>query len=271
MKLIRIAIPALNAAATLGPTLESLRHLRDRAEVVLVDSGSTDGTLEIALAHGCEIRHEPPGNMYAAINVGLRDASAEWLTYINSDDLLYPETTMRRLAAVGSAHDVLYGSVDFVDHEGRFLRSWRPAKPSSLLGLFRAGYSPMLQQGTLFRRGLFERLGGFSTDYAYVSDADFWWRALCNGAAFRREPGCATVAAFRLHASQATQRHAAAMLAEHARMHRPRGDAASKPAAMVAMLGWRRENLGSYAERWLRAWRLGLRPMLCRSYDLPRR
>jgi glycosyltransferase involved in cell wall biosynthesis len=271
MKLIRIAIPTLNSAATLGPTLESLRHLRDRAEVVLVDSGSTDDTLEIARQHACDIRHEPPGNMYAAINAGLRDASTDWLTYLNSDDLLYPETTLRRLAAVGNGCDVLYGTVDFVDAEGRFLRSWRPAKPSSLLRLFRAGYSPMLQQGTLFRREVFAGLGGFSTGYRYVSDADFWWRALGDGAVFQREPGCATVAAFRLHPSQATQRHAATMLDEHALMHRRYADAASKSAAMFSMLSWRLENFGSYAERWLRARRLGLRPVFCRSYDLPRR
>ena len=129
----------------------------------------------------------------------------------------------------------------------------------------------MLQQGTLFRREVFARLGGFSTEYTYVSDADFWWRALGDGAVFQREPGCATVAAFRLHVPQATQRHAAAMLDEHKHMHRRHGEAASKSTAMLAMLGWRLENFGSYAERWLRARRLGLRPVFCRSYDLPRR
>lgn len=271
MKRIRIAIPTLNAAATLGATLESLRPLRDHAEVVLVDSGSTDGTLELARLHDCEIRHEPPGNMYAAINAGLRDATTDWLTYLNGDDLLYPQTTLRRLEAAGGGCDVLYGAVDFIDDEGRFLRSWRPAKPTSLPRLCRAGYSPILQQGTLFRRGLFASLGGFSTDFAYVSDADFWRRALRGGAVFHREAGGTTVAAFRLHAAQATQRHAATMHREHTTMHRSHPDGISRPAAWLAMFGWRFENLGSYAERWLRARRLGLRPAVCRSYDLPRR
>jgi len=270
MKRLRIAIPTLNAAATLGATLESLRLLRDHAEVVLVDSGSTDGTLELARLHDCEVRHEPAGNMYAAINAGLRDATSDWLTYLNGDDLLYPQTTLRRLESAGGGCDVLYGAVDFIDEEGRFLRSWRPAKPASLLRLCRAGYSPVLQQGTLFRRGLFASLGGFSTDYAYVSDADFWRRALRGGAVFHRE-AATTVAAFRLHAAQATQRHAAAMRREEAQMRHSHPDGISRAAAWPAMMGWRFENLGSYAERWLRARRLGLRTTVCRSYDLPRR
>jgi hypothetical protein len=61
------------------------------------------------------------------------------------------------------------------------------------------------------------------------------------------------------------------MLDEHALMHRRHADAASKFAAMFSILSWRLENFGSYAERWLRARRLGLRPVFCRSYDLPRR
>ena len=53
---VSIVIRTLNAAATLRPVLEALRRNPDD-QLILVDSGSTDGTLEIAERHGCHIHH----------------------------------------------------------------------------------------------------------------------------------------------------------------------------------------------------------------------
>jgi glycosyltransferase involved in cell wall biosynthesis len=269
VKFLRIAVPTFNSAATIGATLESLRPTLDFSEVVVVDSGSTDGTSQIVQAFGCEMRYEPPGNMYGAINTGLQDAATDWVTYINGDDLLYARMTRRRIERADPSCDLLYGAVDFIDEDGRFLRSWRPAREQSLGSLYRAGYSPMLQQGSLIRRELYSKLGGFSTQYRYVSDADFWIKAIGAGAHFCRESGCTSVAAFRLHTAQASQQHIIDMRREHEEMYRAHGSCLSKLSVMRPMLRWRLENMGSYVERWLRSVRLGIRPVFCRSYDLP--
>lgn len=268
MNLITIAIPALNAGATIGVTLESLRLVKGIARIVVVDSFSTDATLAIASTLADEVLQCGPGNMYSAINVGLREANTPWVTYINADDIIYAQTLAERLKGIPESIDISYGPVDFIDADSRFLRSWRPASEKALLPLYRAGYSAMLQQGTLIRRELFEKLGGFSTKYRYVADADFWFRALEAGAQFRYA-GSATVAAFRLHRAQITQQKKIEMQAEHRAMVRDHGGQKSSLAAKAEFMRWRLRNAGSYVERWHRAHRIGACKVFCGSYDLP--
>lgn len=268
LKTITIAIPALNAAKTIGSTLESLRNLDDIVGIVVVDSYSVDETVEIAKSFGAEILECPPGNMYTAVNMGLSGATTPWVTYINADDLIYSTSLLERLSRIGSDADISYGTVDFIDGDGRFLRSWRPAREAALLPLYQAGFSPMLQQGTLIRRELFENLGGFSTKYRYVSDADFWFRALEADAEFRYV-GPATVAAFRLHEAQITQQKKVEMEAEHRAMVDNHGGPQSSLATKAEFWRWRCRNAGSYLERWHRAHRIGAQRVFCGSYDLP--
>jgi glycosyltransferase involved in cell wall biosynthesis len=265
---ITIAIPALNAASTIGMTLESLRPLREIAEIFVVDSHSTDDTVAIAESHGVPVLQVDPGNMYRAVNCGIEAGQSEWVTYINADDLLYATTLIQRLTQLTKAVDISYGAVDYIDGEGRFLRSWKPAVAGSLLPLYAAGYSPMLQQGTLIRRDLYHQLNGFSTDYRYVADADFWFRALESGAQFEYH-GTSTVAAFRLHGAQITQMKKTEMHAEHRRMIAAHSQISTASSVWSHLSAWRLRNLGSYLERWHRAYRIGARKIICGSYDLP--
>lgn len=268
MSLITIAIPALNAGATIGTTLESLRPVKGVARIVVVDSFSTDATLAIASTLADEVLQCEPGNMYSAINVGLREANTPWVTYINADDIIYAQTLAERLNGIPESIDISYGPVDFIDTDSRFLRSWRPAREKALLPLYRAGYSAMLQQGTIIRRELFEKLGGFSTKYRYVADADFWFRALEAGARFHCDKST-TVAAFRLHPRQITQDKKAEMQAEHLAMVCNHGGQQSSLSTQFEFMRWRLRNTGSYVERWHRAHRIGARKVFCGSYDLP--
>ena len=210
MKLDQLTIvtPTLNSAKTIRGTLDSVRPLVEGgAEHIVVDSGSTDGTVEIAKQFGSEVLYHPPGNMYAAINAGMEKATGEWLTYINSDDLLFADYVIEALEVVSNGVDVIYGDIDFIDDQGRFLFNRRAPKPAYLSWLMRF-YSCVPQQGTIFRRALFERLGGFDAQYKFIADRDLFARALRGGARFQKFNG-KSVAAFRLsdqQLSQASQR-----------------------------------------------------------------
>lgn len=272
MSKLRIAIPTLNAGKTLPSTLDSLRGLDGFAEVVVVDSGSTDETLSIAEQYRAEVRYCPAGNMYAAINEALKDAQTEWLTYINGDDILFASNLVERIQSASCNEDVLYGAVDFIDDEGRYVHTWKSARPHHLLALYQAGYSPMLQQGTLFRNHVFVENQGFSTEYKYVSDADFWFRALQAGFQFKRaeEP---TVAGFRLHDGQFSQRMADAMRQEHKRMWECRiaQNTCAATSATGALWRWRFDNVYNYIERVIRRKALEGRICIPQSYDTPAR
>jgi len=264
---LTIVVPTLDAAATIDATLDSVRQAIDLgARIVVVDGGSADDTGDRAHRHGCDVLSHP-GNMYDAINAGCRSVDSEWLTWINADDLLYADGIADRLAEAADA-DVLYGAVDFIDASGRFLHCWLSAAPRDLLALYRAGYSPLLQQGAIFRRQIFEAVGGFDPGYRFVGDADFWWRCLERGGRFRRQEA-PSVAAFRLHHGQASQRHAKAMHGEHLRMVNAHGARPLPWSALPAAARFRLGNTANYLVRFMRRANLSGRPSLARSYDVP--
>jgi glycosyltransferase involved in cell wall biosynthesis len=263
-----VVVPSLNAAPTIVSTLRSLEPaVAAGAQVLVVDGGSTDGTMEAARTAGVPVLHHD-GGMYAALNAGFRQLPCDWLTWINADDLLYCSALWQRLAEVGDAA-VTYGPVDFLDTRGRFVHCWRSARPGDLLRLYRAGYSPLLQQGTLFRRRVYEELGGFVEDFRLVADADFWWRALERGFSFRRSSH-PPVAGFRLHPEQLSQRWAGDMKLEHQRMVDAHGGQRRTPGSWLALGRHRCHNLSGYIVRALRRRDLEGNTRLAASYDVVR-
>ena len=253
--LLTVVTPTLNCAATLPATLASLAPLRAIGlKHIVVDSASTDGTVALAEAAGATIMQFPRGNIYSAINAGMREARSDWVTYINGDDLLYADAIIEGLGQLGGKAGVLYGNIDHIDGSGRFLFSWRSPKPVHLHWLMKH-YCPFPQQGTLFRRDTFERLGGFDTQYQYSADYDFFSRCRAGGEVFCKYDN-RSVAAFRLMPSQLSQRLRAAMAPEGARI---RAKLRAQDSDLATMIGWPCSTLYRWSTNvdsiLLRAWR----------------
>jgi glycosyltransferase involved in cell wall biosynthesis len=264
---LAIVIPTLNACAYLRSCLATLELARRLgATVIVVDGGSSDDTVAIAREHGVQVV-TAAGSMYAALNAGFHVTEEPWLTWINADDILFCDQLPSRLRATRDA-DVSYGRVDFIDTQGRFIHSWLSAAPRALGRLYQSGYSPLLQQGTLFRRKVFERLGGFNESYRFVGDADFWWRAVTAGFVFTRSHH-PPVAAFRIHSGQLSATYAGEMNQEHWRMVAGNGGRC-RAFSLAALALWRLENLGAYGIRFLRRSQLDGTMYSAASYDIPR-
>ncbi len=262
-----VVVPALNAGKTIRATLESLRFLRDQgARVVVVDGYSADDTQAIASEYAIDVV-AMSGSMYAAINEGCRRLDTEWLTWINADDVFYPHDLQGRILRAGG-NRVVYGRVDFIDGGGRFVHSWKSGRPEDLWRLYAAGYSPLLQQGALFHREVFVRVGGFDESYRYVGDADFWWRALEAGFSFGRDEG-PPVAGFRLHREQLSRCFATEMRREHDRMVAAHGCRPRFFSGWAAAIRFRVANWRGYAIRALRRHDLGGGSILPGSYEAP--
>ena len=204
MDKLSIITPTLNCASTFRSTLNALQPLVSAgAEYIVVDSGSTDGTVEMAEAFGAKVLTYPKGNMYAAINEGMRHASGDWLTYINGDDLLYADAIFDVLKNVVDETDLIYGNIDYIDEAGRFLFPWR-SPSTTWIRAFMAFYSPLPQQGTLFRRSVYEAINGFDENFRYSADYDFWVRALGSGCCVQKYTE-RSIAGFRLLTEQLSQ------------------------------------------------------------------
>lgn len=263
-----IVIPTLNAARYLPDTLASIQKLADGgAHIIVVDGGSFDETKEICARFGVRVVTQTGQGLYAAINLGVQQIPSPWLTWINGDDVLF----YSGLTAYGEdleGSDIHYGTVDFIDADGRFLHSWRSAAAHRLGPLFRVGCSPILQQGTIFRREVFDRLGGFDIEMKYVADADFWCRAVEADFRFKRL-SYPTVAGFRLHTQQISQQHATEMRREHRAMIHKRFGSERRCDWSLARVRYRCSNLLRYVVRWLRSRDVGGGFRLTRSYDVP--
>ncbi len=247
---ITVVVPTLNSAKTLAFTLLSLLSQEDcPVRVIVVDSGSSDATQAICAQYGVEVLYEPPGSMYRAINRGLERAETDWVSYLNSDDLVYGHS-YRRLIDLGNrdGSDIVYGACDFVDAEGRFLHSYLPGRPSELRTQFLNSQLSFGQPAAVFRGAVFADLGGFDAQYKFAADLDFFLRALLAGKRFSMLPGL-SVAAFRVHSSQLSA-SVAQHVAETRLIQARHGAHGSRTSPDVVR--WRLRNLPNYALRLLR-------------------
>lgn len=264
---IGCVVPTLNSAETLDMTLLSLRSQKDvELQVIVADSGSTDGTLDICRRWNIPVIQVAPGNMYYAINQGFRKYDSEWVTYLNSDDWIYPNTYHRLLTqSIPMKADVIYGNCDYSDSQGRFVYSFSAAEPNELLPLFRLRRMGFAQQTAVFRRRLFQELNGFDETFRFRADADFFIRALLAGKYFTKLPG-PPVACFRLHSKQFSNQGLEQTEIEADRIF-GQEQLVSHFRDWLTLGSWRVRNLPQYAIRIIRESLLSRRARLPRAIE----
>lgn len=267
MPKVTYVIPTLNSAKTLDATIYSLKCQRDvEVYIIVVDSGSTDETLEICQRWNVKSIYAEPGNMYHAINMGLKDATTKWLGYINSDDWLYPHS-LSRLIALGDKEcaSVVYGNCDYTDGEGRFIYSFSAAKPEQLISLFKFRIFGFAQPSAIFTSNYYKEMNGFDEKYLLSADADFYLRGLKNNHKFShlREK---SISCFRIHQNQLSKTRKESMKLEKELICSPLG----RPNFydMYQLLKWRSGNSFQYFIRLLRQSTLSNQLKITKSMDI---
>jgi glycosyltransferase involved in cell wall biosynthesis len=203
---ITVVVPTINSAKVFEWTLLSLASQMDcQTNVIVADSGSNDGTLELCHRYNVKVIDVPPGNMYQAINSGLKLSITQWITYLNSDDLVYRNSYARLITYGDSINaDIVYGSCDFIDEEGRFLHSYLPGYPNEMFSHMISAQFSFCQPASIFRREVFEQLNGFDEKYNLTSDLDFFLRSFIRGYKFAMLRG-ESVSCFRIRSNQLSQ------------------------------------------------------------------
>lgn len=116
---ISIIVPVYNVEHELSRCVDSiLNQSYSNIEVILVDDGSTDRCPSICDAFVMKDRrvrviHKPNGGLSSARNAGLREASGEWILYVDSDDYILNDSC-ERLIAVGVKYDCDIVSADAI-------------------------------------------------------------------------------------------------------------------------------------------------------------
>jgi glycosyltransferase involved in cell wall biosynthesis len=205
---LSVVTPVFNAARFLPEAVESVAALAVPHEHIVVDGGSSDGTVELL-----EARHdpslvwvsEPDRGQTHAVNKGFERATGELLGWLNGDDEYVPEAVDRAVERL-LAHpevDAVFGAMTITDEEGAVRREYRPARYSWRRYLYLGDYVPT--PTIIFRRGLLERVGLLDERYVDAADYDFYLR-LFRGA--RVEALGEPIVRFRYHPDSKTARDA---------------------------------------------------------------
>lgn len=176
MTVVSIVTPSLNQARYLREAIESVRaQTYAPIEHIVVDGGSTDGTLEILAGYdGLRWVSETDRGQSHALNKGFDMAQGEVLGWLNADDAYEPGAVAEAVVALGGA-ELVYADVTRIDDEGvnpRRIRS-RPAFDLwTELNLGCGIYSPAV----FFTRQAFEAVGGLDETLHLTMDYDLWLR-----------------------------------------------------------------------------------------------
>ena len=201
--LVSVITPSFQQGRFIERTLESVRRQNAQVEHIVMDGGSTDGTVEIlkrwsdriSFTTGADDGHS------AAINAGMAIARGEILGYLNSDDVYYDGAIAAAVAAFESdpSADVVYGDADHIDEHDRVIGAY-PTEEWSVDRLKLVCF--LCQPAVFFRRRVLERFGTFDARLHYCMDYEYWLRLGTGGARFVHVP--MKLAASRLHAETKT-------------------------------------------------------------------
>ncbi len=149
-------------------------------ELIVVDGGSTDGTLDVLKGYGGQIGvfiSERDEGIYDAMNKGIARASGDVIGILNADDRYADVYVLRDVLQAFDDHEVLacYGDLVYVDDNDRVVRYWRSGEHRR--AKWYAGWMPA--HPTFFvRREVYERYGVFDTQYRIAADYELMLRLL---------------------------------------------------------------------------------------------
>lgn len=200
MDLISVIIPAYNAEKYLQEAVDSaLAQSYPACEIVVIDDGSTDGTIAILDGYGERIRVVRQANSGAAraCNAGVAVAQGSWIAFLDADDIWMPDKLSRQIEQCGHAPISHTDSVCFGASLRREVRRSTFETPYNGYVLEHLLVRNFITKSTvMIRRDLFMEHGGFNADYPGVEDWPLWL-AVCarNELAYLSE----VVARYRVH------------------------------------------------------------------------
>ena len=177
---VAVVVTCYNQARFLPEAVESVlaqSHTID--EIIVVDDGSTDDTAAVARRYGgVSYVYQHNRGLAAARNTGLRQATADHILFLDSDDILKPKAVEYCLAAFDAQPEaaLVYGGFWAVDEKRIFLSEVVPGPQNDHFASFLRG-NPIGMHGTvLYKTHILKRLKGFDESLQRCEDYDLYLR-----------------------------------------------------------------------------------------------
>lgn len=227
-----IITPSYNQGRFLPDCIDSVLSQEGvEVEHIVTDAGSTDQTLEV-LKQYPQVRwtSEPDGGMSDGINKGFRQATGDWVMWLNCDDYLLPGALAKVAAYVGShpEADVVHGDCVFINEDKTPIRRKYDTPVDEWDFLFVGCCIP--STATWYKRGIID--AGHLLDVGYKNCMDWEYYLRLTGAGYRFGYISAPLACFRWYEDSTTQKNWQRMIDEGLRAQRAHIDDRKLPAIL---------------------------------------
>ena len=177
--LITVVTVVYNGEQFLEETILSIiNQTYDNVEYIIIDGGSTDGTLDIIRKYehaiDCWVSELDLG-IYDAMNKGIDLANGEWINFMNAGDKFCRQSTISYIFNKEYRDEIITGVVKIVDSDNIWKGYLHPNKNISYCDF--AIENCIAHQATFVNIGVFSRIGKFSLNYKVQADYDFWIKA----------------------------------------------------------------------------------------------
>jgi glycosyltransferase involved in cell wall biosynthesis len=197
---ISIVTPSYNQGQFIEETIRSvLLQGYPNVEYIIIDGGSTDNTVEVIKKYEQYIAYwvsEPDQGQSNALNKGFIRATGQLIGWQNSDDYYHPQAFIKAAKAALELpdKDIIYGSTDYVDIGGTFLRG---SNASSFDFQEMLPWVNMCNQSMFFKNKIFKENNFIDESWQHCMDYEFFWRLALKGYKFHFLPDIS--AGFRQH------------------------------------------------------------------------
>jgi glycosyltransferase involved in cell wall biosynthesis len=175
---LSIVTPSCNTGRYLAAAIASvLEQDWPGVEYIVMDGGSTDGTLDVLKSFGDRVQwvSEKDQGQSDALNKGFARTTGDILGWLNADDTYAPGALRAAMEFFEAHPDValVYGDADYIDHGGRPIAPCAHIEPFNFYRLLH--YSDyIVQPAAFFRRSAFEAVGGLDASLNWTMDYDLW-------------------------------------------------------------------------------------------------
>jgi glycosyltransferase involved in cell wall biosynthesis len=178
---VSVIIPTFNRWPLVGDAIDSvLAQSYGDFEVIVVDDGSTDGTVQQLSRFGSPLRvlQQPNRGVSAARNLAARHARGSYLAFLDSDDLWLPEKLALQTAFMeqNPAVQICQTEEVWIRNGVRVNPKAKHRKPSGDIFISSLELCLVSPSAVMLTRELFERVGGFDESLPVCEDYDLWLR-----------------------------------------------------------------------------------------------
>lgn len=183
---VSIVTPSFNSGAFIEKCILNVKKQNySDIELIVIDGGSKDNTLDILKKYAEKDKiiwiSEKDKGIADAMDKGFRMAKGDIFAWLDADNY-YSDGIVQEVVDIFKNNptvDVVYGNIDVIDQNGKLIRTYNPPKVLSFKqALIKTTGAIPPQPAVFFRRGIFDRVGGFDVNFKVAGDYEFWVKVL---------------------------------------------------------------------------------------------